>query len=160
MAIPMTAEMLAELNPDLTITVYGRPAPQGSKRHVGNGRMIESSAAVKPWRDDVARAADLAMAQRGRLAPDAGCAPLLDGPLHVEMTFTRQRPKSAPKRRHAWASTVPDLSKLIRSTEDALNGRVWTDDARVVILQAAKLLTGDTAALDRPGAVIRIWTLT
>ena len=29
------------------------PAPQGSKRHVGNGRMVESSAKVKPWREAV-----------------------------------------------------------------------------------------------------------
>ena len=29
------------------------PAPQGSKRHVGGGRMIESSAKVKPWREAV-----------------------------------------------------------------------------------------------------------
>ena len=30
--------------------VLGLPAPQGSKRHVGEGRMVESSKRVKPWR--------------------------------------------------------------------------------------------------------------
>jgi hypothetical protein len=38
-------------------TVYELPAPQGSKRHVGNGRMIESSTKVKPWRQAVIAAA-------------------------------------------------------------------------------------------------------
>lgn len=34
--------------------VFGLPAPQGSKRHVGEGRMVESSKRVKPWRRQVA----------------------------------------------------------------------------------------------------------
>ena len=36
--------------------VFGLPAPQGSKRHVGEGRMVESSKRVKPWRRQVAAA--------------------------------------------------------------------------------------------------------
>jgi crossover junction endodeoxyribonuclease RusA len=35
------------------IRINGIPAPQGSKRHVGNGVMIESSKAVGPWREAV-----------------------------------------------------------------------------------------------------------
>lgn len=46
----------------IAFDVYGEPAPQGSKRHVGGGRMIESSAKVKPWRQDVVAAAREAMA--------------------------------------------------------------------------------------------------
>lgn len=30
-------------------SVLGLPAPQGSKTHVGEGRMVESSKRVKPW---------------------------------------------------------------------------------------------------------------
>ena len=37
--------------------VVGLPAAQGSKRHVGNGVMVESSKALKPWRSAVAEAA-------------------------------------------------------------------------------------------------------
>lgn len=50
------------MRPNIIIfDVQGAPAPQGSKRAVRNqntGRisMIESSAAVKPWRQDVAAA--------------------------------------------------------------------------------------------------------
>jgi Holliday junction resolvase RusA-like endonuclease len=43
--------------PPLVITVFGQPAPQGSKRHVGHGVMVESSKKVKPWRQDVVAAA-------------------------------------------------------------------------------------------------------
>src|SRR5713226_4632244 len=70
----------------LTITVHGRPAPQGSKRHVGNGVMIESSKAVKPWREDVKQA--------GLEAMGWGERPCLDGPLRVSMVFTFGRPAS------------------------------------------------------------------
>ena len=48
----------------ITFEVYGQPAPQGSKRHVGGGRMIESSKAVAPWREAVKWAAIEAMTQR------------------------------------------------------------------------------------------------
>ena len=37
----------------LEFIVYGRAAPQGSKRNLGNGIMIESSKRVKPYRTDV-----------------------------------------------------------------------------------------------------------
>src|SRR3546814_14230461 len=42
----------------VTLTVHGSPAPQCSKRHVGRGRMIESSQKVKPWRQDVQAATE------------------------------------------------------------------------------------------------------
>src|SRR5690606_16868121 len=40
--------------PKLELFVPGRPAPQGSKRHVGNGVMLESSKAVAAWRTTIA----------------------------------------------------------------------------------------------------------
>ena len=45
------------MNSGFSLTVYGVAAPQGSKRHVGNGVMIESSNRVRPWRQDVRFAA-------------------------------------------------------------------------------------------------------
>ena len=41
---------------EIFIPVIGIPAPQGSKRHVGHGIMIENSKRVKPWRQDVKEA--------------------------------------------------------------------------------------------------------
>jgi Holliday junction resolvase RusA-like endonuclease len=135
----------------IEFTVYGLPAPQGSKRYVGNGRMIESSKKVAPWREAVKWAAREAMAAAGIASP-------LDAPLVASMTFTMPRPKSAPKsRRHA--DRKPDLSKLIRSTEDALtDAGLIADDARIVMFdRAAKVYPGEGAgSLTSPGARIRL----
>ena len=46
-------------------TVLGVPAPQGSKRHVGRGVLVESSNALGPWRDAVAWAARDAALRHG-----------------------------------------------------------------------------------------------
>ena len=51
-----------------------------------------------------------------------------------------------------------DLSKLVRSTEDALtDAGTWEDDSRIVHCVASKVFPGEHAdALASPGAVIRI----
>ena len=158
----------------LRIVVHGLPAPQGSKRHVGRGVMVESSKKVKPWREDVRAAALDAIACSCTHVQCEACATgyPLDGPLTASMVFTFVRPKGhyrtgrnahllrdgAPER----PATLPDLSKLIRSTEDAITSAgVWRDDARVVeYRRAAKVWAGEDAeALSVPGAVIRVWPL-
>lgn len=134
------------------LVVYGVPGPQGSKRHVGGGRMIESSKKVKPWREAVKYAA---------LEAKDGAGPL-DGPIACSMVFTLAKPASRPKGRRTWATGKPDLSKLLRSTEDALtDAGLWKDDARVVeYLRAAKVFPGeDPDALDTPGCVITVWAI-
>lgn len=139
----------------LRIVVRGLPAPQGSKRFLGTrggrGILVESSAKVKPWREDVRHAAIAAMQA-------AGIAEPADAPLRLRVTFTLPKPASAPKRRTTWPMRTPDLSKLVRSTEDALTSAgVWADDARVVECTAAKRYPGEGAdALPWPGAVIEI----
>ena len=147
----MTAAEVPHLGPDLPeldIFVPGRPAPQGSKRHVGQGRLIESShQKVDAWRQDV---------RLGCLAVWDGQPPL-DGPLELQVEFVRARPSSAPKRRTPAATTAPDLSKLVRSTEDAITSAgVWADDARVVRCISSKRVAeiGEV-----PGARIRIYRL-
>ncbi len=137
----------------LRITVYGSPAPQGSKKFVGmkNGRgiMVESSKKVKPWREDVKSAAELA--RNG--------APPMDGPLLARMVFTLPKPKSAPKTRRTWPDRKPDLSKLLRSTEDALkDAGVIADDARIVeFSRLVKVFPGEDAeSLESPGVRIEI----
>jgi Holliday junction resolvase RusA-like endonuclease len=137
--------------PAFTLVVFGRPAPQGSKRHVGRGIMVESSKHVRPWRDAVRGEAQAWTA--------AGHVPL-DGPLRVEMVFTLPKPASAPKRRRTWPDRTPDLSKLCRSTEDALkDAGVIADDARIVeYSRLAKVYPReDPAALAAPGVALFIW---
>ena len=83
----------------------------------------------------------------------------LDGPLVVSMVFTMPKPASAPKRRTTWPDKKPDLSKLVRSTEDALtDAGLWVDDARVVeYSRLAKVFPGeDPQALASPGVRITV----
>jgi Holliday junction resolvase RusA-like endonuclease len=138
----------------MRIVVYGRPAPQGSKSFKGLTRagrpiLAESSKAVKPWRQCVHAAA---------VAARDGASPM-EGPLRVRMIFTVPKPKSAPRRRRTWPDRAPDLSKLARSTEDALtDAGVWEDDARVVeYTRLAKVFPGeDPEALEAPGVVVEV----
>jgi Holliday junction resolvase RusA-like endonuclease len=123
-------------------TALGTPAPQGSKRHVGHGVMVESSKKVLPWREAVKAAAP--------------SGPMLDGPVAVRMVFTLQRPASARKTEHNPYRT-PDLSKLARATEDACtDAGLWADDARVSeYVRLAKVWSGyDAEALHVPGVAV------
>jgi crossover junction endodeoxyribonuclease RusA len=135
----------------ITMRVFGTPAPQGSKRHVGGGRMIEASKKVKPWRQAIVDQA----------IRDGVSGAALDGSLELRVTFYLQRPKShlgvrgirpsAP----LLPSKVPDLDKLLRSTCDALtDSQVIVDDARIVQIEAEKVY----ADHDPTGALIYINT--
>lgn len=156
----------------LSITVHGRPAPQGSKRYAGHrlnaqsGRLsavlVEQSKRVKPWRALVTAATHAATVN----AAPAGTAwlPPLDGPLEVHITFTALKPASAARRRQTWPTTrhSGDLDKLLRSTFDGIaDAQAIADDSRIVRVTAQKLFPGEHPdALPQPGAVIRIYTLT
>lgn len=163
----LVVEGEAATSPALVIDVFGTPAPQGSKRHVGNGVMVESSKKVKPWRMAVKYA-----------AMDACIANLLDWsnfpahtPVHVNVIFCFARPRfhyrtgrnahllrdGAPK----YPSGRPDLDKLLRSTLDALGeAGVFADDAQVCHVEASKAYVGaHPLTLDRPGCVIQVWAL-
>lgn len=141
----------------IEVIVYGNPAPQGSKKFVGvtkagRGLLVESSKKVKPWRMDVKAAAEAVAAHAMHTLP-------LDGPLVVSMVFTMPKPASAPKRRTTWPDKKPDLSKLVRSTEDALtDAGLWVDDSRVVeYSRLAKVFPGeDPQALASPGVRITV----
>jgi Holliday junction resolvase RusA-like endonuclease len=153
--IPVTLEQ----HPALSIVVFGDPAPQGSKKFLGmtkgkDGRrphaiLAEDVGRVKPWRQDVVAAARAAV---------NGAAPL-DGSLVVRMVFTVPKPASAPKRRTSWPNKRPDVSKLCRSTEDALvTAGAITDDARIVGYDRLFKVypNEDPEALGSPGVRIEI----
>lgn len=120
----------------------GTPGPQGSKIRT-RFSMRESSEKVGPWREAVKAAAPTIERP-------------LDGPLVVRMVFTLARPKSARKTDVAPFRT-PDISKLARSTEDAItDAGLWADDARVVEYQrlAKVWWEFDDEALPVPGVVV------
>lgn len=147
--------------PSLTITVHGKPAPQGSKRHVGRGVMVESSKKVAPWREAVKEAALRALEVRSAGCCESRALHRLDGPVALELTFCFDKPASAPKRRTTWPikRSTFDIDKLQRSTFDALtDAGVFRDDSQVVDVTASKVYTDDLASpLRVPGALIRVW---
>lgn len=112
----------------IRFTVLGIARPQGNKRHVGKGVMIEL-ASLKPWRQAVSYC-----------AREAYRGDLLDGPIALRLRIFVPRPRShfgqkglkssAPRLPHRRAQG--DTSKMLRAIEDALTGIVWTDDKRVV----------------------------
>lgn len=124
---------------ELRFRVNAVPAPQGSKKHVGRGRLIEVSKKVGPWRDAVKAAAKAQMT--------AESSQTIGEAVEVTIIFYLVRPKahftsrgvlkpSAP----TYVINRPDIDKLVRSTLDALtDAGVFTDDSRVVRLSATKL---------------------
>lgn len=76
----------------------------------------------------------------------------------MEVTFTLPKPLAAPKKKRIYPSKQPDLSKLVRSTEDALTiAGVYEDDARIIDTISGKRYPGEGQdALESPGAIIRI----
>lgn len=140
--------------PKVTLFVPGIPAPQGSKRHVGGGRLIEMSRKLKPWREAV---------RAGLLrAEDPRRFPLFarETPVLAELVFTVPAPQRLPKMRPVWSIRTPDLDKLVRSTFDAITASgVWADDAQVVELKAVKTypshaITAHANANTEPGVHI------
>lgn len=160
-----TAGPTPPAQPLFELQVYGTPAPQGSKRVLpaggrpgGRPIVVESSKAVLPWRNAVVTAARVAI---GDLRTTTRFP--MDGPLRAQMVFTLRKPMSAPKTRRTYPDRTPDLSKLLRSTEDALkDAGVIADDARIVrYIDTAKVFPNeDVDALPVPGALIRIWPVT
>lgn len=110
----------------ISFFVPGIPAPQGSKRHVGKGRLIESSKKVKPWRHAVTT-----HTQRHLQTP-------LDGAVSLTITFVMPRPKAWGKQRQDPMTQRPDLDKLLRSTLDGLTGVAIHDDSQVTHITAHK----------------------
>lgn len=115
----------------LHFTVPGIPRPQGSKRHVGNGVMVESSKGLKDWRHAVTQAAWTYRLEH----------PAIDVPVSLRCDFYLPRPKAhyaadgTVKPRYALTrpGTRPDGSKLIRAVEDAItDAGLWRDDSLVV----------------------------
>lgn len=111
---------------ELVIDALGVPAPQGSKSFKGmrNGKPVlaESSKKVAPWRAAVEKAARARIALTGWVTLTDAC----------ELVIVFWLPRGATVKR-PWPTTYPDLSKLVRSTEDALvRAGVIKDDALIV----------------------------
>lgn len=122
--------------------VPGIPKPGGSKKAFFRPGMrfpvvVEDCKKNKEWRAVVALAGHEAFPH----AP-------LDGPLSVTYVFVMPRVKAhyrtgkrATELRDdapIYHTVKPDCTKLVRSTEDALTGILWADDAQCAVQSARK----------------------
>lgn len=142
------------------LRIRGLPAPQGSKRHVGRGILVESSPKVKPWRQDIVTQSW----EQYKGEP-------LTGPLEMEIIFWFPRPQTHyrviggelsnvikdNKPTHTTSCLDGDLDKVVRSTLDGLSakagGCVIQDDSLVVKLSCEKRYVTESESC---GAYVRV----
>ena len=118
------------------ITIKGiESAPQGSKKHVGRGIMVETCKRLKSWRKEVSL--------RAKLIVDE----IIEEPVEVEVVFRFKRPlkhylpngmvrQSAPV--YITNKNKGDIDKHCRALLDSLTKSAFADDSQVVSLHAVK----------------------
>jgi crossover junction endodeoxyribonuclease RusA len=111
-----------------------KPVPQGSMRHIGNGRMIHNKAAELA----IFRTAIALVAKRHFPTP-------LENSIAIEIEFGLQKPRTVKR---AEPTVPPDLDKLVRAVLDALTGVAYVDDSQVTSLKASKFYA--------PGYLLRV----
>ena len=122
---PQATKEATILSNTIDFWVRGTPAPKGSKRHVGGGRMIESSKKLPAWM----QAVKLQAAKNRPSSP-------IDSPAAVRMDFYLPEPQ---RPLYEVPAVKPDLDKLIRSILDALEAAgILKNDSRVTHLEATK----------------------
>ncbi|WP_297453292.1 RusA family crossover junction endodeoxyribonuclease [uncultured Corynebacterium sp.] len=105
--------------PLLDVFIPGHPATQGSKRHVGNGVMIEMDKKLPAWR----QAIKLVCHMKYKGVP-------IDYPVKVTVVFYLPRPKNP---RFELPATAVDCDKNERALGDGLEqAGVLKNDARIV----------------------------
>lgn len=104
--------------------IPGIPRPQGSKRYIGNGRLIEQSKQLPAWRQQVARFAK------------QYCTQQFESEVHLTLGFVMPRP--ARMKRTLPMTARPDVDKLARAVLDGLTGVAFGDDSQVTQLTATK----------------------
>jgi hypothetical protein len=149
----------------IIIDVYGKPEPGGSKRGFKRGArvvVVDANPNVVGWKSLVIDAAmtasdrsvDMAVVRSWTLQKTA---------LTAVCTFYMQRPqghygsgKNAGKLKATapmFPVTKPDATKLWRSTEDALTGIIWGDDAQITNQYIFKQYADNRP----PGARIKVY---
>lgn len=128
---------------EVSFFAAGRPAPQGSKKSVGNGRFVEASKYLPAWRAAVVSAARLAYSGEP-----------INVPCRLRVVVFMDKPKK-PKFDHA-PGVMPDIDKLARGISDAIKiGGIIEDDQLIVSLEIDKVWAGDYPQ----GALITIVTI-
>ena len=134
---------------ELFFEVYGIPAPQGSKKSVGNNRFVEASKKLPAWRKAVKEAAERAVTDFDWVT--------LSGPAELSVVFFLPRPKSVAPGKRILPTVPPDIDNLIRAVSDSCsNALVWEDDSLVCKVSAYKIYDDQRDA----GAMITVKPLT
>jgi crossover junction endodeoxyribonuclease RusA len=129
---------------EITFDVMGRPAPQGSKKSIGNNRFVEASKFLPAWRKEVSVAAENAVTVNGWAK--------VSGPVEVEILFYLDRPSTISKTKRPYPIVPPDVDKLARGCLDPMTGVIYDDDSQVI-----RLLVWKTYADNRePGCFVRV----
>lgn len=140
---------MAVLGRRFRFEVPGKPIPQGSKHHVGNGIMVENQVDLGAWRDSIAVIARSAKAASGgsRGGPFGAC--------QLMVHFRLARPKTVTR---AMPSVPPDLDKLLRAVFDGLTASgTIEDDARICAVQATKTYAlTENAYPNEPGVTVLV----
>jgi crossover junction endodeoxyribonuclease RusA len=129
---------------EISFDVLGRPAPQGSKKSIGNNRFIEASKFLPAWRNTVCLAAEYAVTEQNWAR--------VSGPVELEVMFYLERPSSISSTKRPYPVVPPDIDKLLRGVGDALSGVIYDDDAQIIRMLAWK----QYADKREPGAFIRV----
>jgi Holliday junction resolvase RusA-like endonuclease len=127
----------------INLRIPGHPQPGGSKRAFipkgwkNRAVITDANPKAADWKRTV------------QVFAQQSASEILEGPVAVWATFYLPRPQghwgkrgllpSAPK----YPAKKPDVLKLMRSTEDALTGICWRDDAQIVKEDIAKRYSED-----------------
>lgn len=121
----------------IEFTIEGTPRPQGSKRNVGGGIMVESSKHVKEWRAFARMKAVEAMRGLPRIEKPTGVS------LAVRFYFDRPKKHFTSKGLRPEAPLVhvgkPDTDKILRALFDSMTEIVFEDDSQICRLTVSKL---------------------
>jgi Holliday junction resolvase RusA-like endonuclease len=127
---------------EVRFTAFVHPESQGStKGFILKGKwgakdraiLTSTNKNLKPYRGQVTREAVVALQAAGLPQPMAD----KHVPVSMVLDFYFLKPPSVPKKRREMVVT-PDLSKLIRATEDSFIGLLYKDDAQIVETVARK----------------------
>jgi len=126
--------------PTIRIAVLGKPAPKGSMKSYGRGRMVDSLKSTKPWGDEIILAA---AQERDRVGWE-----MLTGAVSVECVAITPRPKTV-KREYPITRSSGDVDKLARNLLDALvKAQIMADDSQVIDLRMLKLYPRSASEVD------------
>ena len=117
----------------VTFKVYGIPKPKGSARGFVVMKAGKKPRAIVTSDNKSLKSWEAAVRDAAR---DVVGEAFFTEAVALKIDFWFPRSKAAKKR--PYMITIPDLSKLVRGAEDALNAVLFADDKLIVLIEATK----------------------